>query len=165
MISLVRVDDRLLHGQIICSWVPYLNADSLLVASDEAAADSLSREIISSCGCEGCEVTVRGVSEAVTEVSGPNLGGKRVILIVADLKDAMRVYDGGVRFKALNIGNLHHMDGGRKLSPSVIIDSADEGILERFRSLGVDIDIRSVPTGPAVKYAAKERREESEDVR
>ena len=41
MVILVRVDDRLLHGQIICSWVPYLKADSLIVCSDEAASDKL----------------------------------------------------------------------------------------------------------------------------
>ena len=157
MIILVRVDDRLLHGQIICSWVPYLHADALLVASDEAASDSLTRDIISSCGCEGLDVVVKGVSEMVTDLKSDGLRSRRVILIVADLKDAVRVYDGGVSFKTLNIGNLHHRDNGRELSPSVIINSEDERILERFTALGVEIDIRAVPTGPSSKYAVKDK--------
>jgi len=45
MISMVRVDDRLLHGQILCAWVPHVQADTMIVASDEAAADALAREI------------------------------------------------------------------------------------------------------------------------
>ena len=51
------------------------------------------------------------------------------------LKDALRIYAGGIRFTALNIGNIHH-ENGRRITPYVIVDGADEDILRRFRQMG-----------------------------
>lgn len=150
MLTLVRVDDRLLHGQIICAWVPFVKADSLVVASDEAAGDTLISEIIESCGCKGLNVNVRNVAEAVSCVKGADR--ERVILIVGNLADAMRVYEQGLKFTKLNLGNIHHEERGRKITPSVIVNREDEEILEKFKSLGVSVEIRDVPASSASPY-------------
>lgn len=152
MVILVRVDDRLLHGQIICAWVPFVRADSLLVASDQAAGDSLVSEIIESCGCKGLSVHVKKVDDAVKFLSGAEK--ERIILIVADLADAMRVYEAGLRFTALNLGNIHHEDNGRKITPSIIVNREDEEIIERLSSMGVTVEIRDVPANSSVPFPA-----------
>lgn len=151
MVVLVRVDDRLLHGQIICAWVPFSRADALVVASDEAAKDSLVSEIIASCGHTGLEVYVKTVDEAASYVAGSD-GGARIILIIADLRDAMRVYEDGLKFTSLNLGNIHHDDGGHVITPSVIVNGDDEEIIERFEKLGVAIDIRDIPASRPAPY-------------
>lgn len=150
MLTLVRVDDRLLHGQIICAWVPFVKADSLVVASDEAAGDTLISEIIESCGCKGLNVNVRKIDDAVKCVKRTEKD--RIILIVGNLADAMRVYEQGLRFTTLNLGNIHHEDSGRKITPSVIVNREDEEIIGKFRSLGVSIEIRDVPASSASPY-------------
>lgn len=150
MLTLVRVDDRLLHGQIICAWVPFVKADSLVVASDEAAGDTLISEIIESCGCKGLSVNVRKIDDAVKCVKRTEK--ERIILIVGNLADAMRVYDQGLRFTTLNLGNIHHEDSGRKITPSVIVNREDEEIIGRFKSLGVSIEIRDVPASSSSPY-------------
>lgn len=149
MVILIRVDDRLLHGQIICSWVPFTQAKALLVASDEAAADRLVSDIIAACGDKELNVYVKSVREAVEYVTnGPT--EERIMLVVGDLRDAMRLYDEGMRFSALNLGNIHHE--GRKIAPSIIVDTDDEDILECFEALGVEIEIRDVPKNAPVEY-------------
>ncbi|MBI5468862.1 MAG: PTS sugar transporter subunit IIB [Deltaproteobacteria bacterium] len=150
MLTLVRVDDRLLHGQIICAWVPFVKADSLVVASDEAAGDSLISDIIESCGCKSLSVNVENIDDAVKCVKRSDK--ERVILIVGNLADAMRVYEQGLRFTTLNLGNIHHEDSGRKITPSVIVNREDEEIIGKFRSLGVSIEIRDVPASSASPY-------------
>lgn len=150
MLTLVRVDDRLLHGQIICAWVPFVKADSLVVASDEAAGDTLISEIIESCGCKGLNVNVRKIDDAVKCVKRTEKD--RIILIVGNLADAMRVYEQGLRFTTLNLGNIHHEDSGRKITPSVIVNREDEEIIGKFRSLGVSIEIRDVPASSSSPY-------------
>lgn len=152
MIILVRVDDRLLHGQIICAWVPFIKADSLVVASDEAAGDSLVSEIIESCGCKGLSVHVKKVTDAIDYITKNGSGAERVILIVGDLRDALRIYQEGFRFNSLNLGNIHHEDNGRKITPSVIINSEDEKIIKKLEESGVAIDIRDVPASSSVPY-------------
>ncbi len=147
MLTLVRVDDRLLHGQIICAWVPFVKADSLVVASDEAAGDTLISEIIESCGCKSLSVNVENIDDAVKCVKRTDK--ERVILIVGNLADAMRVYELGLRFSSINIGNIHHEENGRRLTPSVIVNDEDVCIMDRLCSLGVRVEIQDVPaSGP-----------------
>ncbi len=155
MVILVRVDDRLLHGQIICSWVPFTKADSLVVASDEAAADELTSEIMCACGCEGLAVRVEKLTEAAARIGACMSCPERVIMIVSDVRDAMRLYELGMSFDSLNLGNIHHEKDGRRITPSVIVNGEDEEILDRFRHLGVKIDIRDVPTKPPVEYVSR----------
>ncbi|MBI5970067.1 MAG: PTS sugar transporter subunit IIB [Deltaproteobacteria bacterium] len=155
MVILVRVDDRLLHGQIICSWVPFTKADSLVVASDEAAGDELTSEIMCACGCEGLTVRVEKLSEAATRIGLCMSCPDRVIMIVSDVRDAMRLYELGMRFASLNLGNIHHEKNGRTITPSVIVNGEDEKILDRFKLLGVEIDIRDVPTKEPVEYVSR----------
>lgn len=154
MVILVRVDDRLLHGQIICSWVPHIKADALVVASDEAARDSLVSEIISSCGHKGLSVCVKSIKDAVAHVNSGECG-VRVILIVGGLLDAMAVYEEGFRFETLNLGNIHHEEDGREVTPSIIINREDEEIIRRFESLGVRMDIRDVPASAPARHGAR----------
>lgn len=155
MISLVRVDDRLLHGQIICAWVPHVEANALIVASDEVASNGLVREIMGACACEELKVTVLKVDDAVEKIKKDGDNHDRVILVFGSLADAMRFYEHGVKFMALNIGNIHHVEHGRKIAPSVIVDEQDEDIMERFVALGVAIDIRDVPASASVRFCAQ----------
>ena len=142
MVTFIRVDDRLLHGQIICSWVPFTQAQALMVASDEAAADRLVSDIIAACGNRELHVYVKTVRDAV-EYAANGPAEERIMLVVGDLRDAMRLYDEGMRFTSINLGNIHHE--GRRITPSIIVDTGDEDIMERFEALGVEIEIRDVP--------------------
>jgi PTS system mannose-specific IIB component len=153
MVTLVRVDDRLLHGQVICAWVPHMRADVLLIASDEAAGDALAAEIIASCGYKGLNVKVKGVEEAASYAGGPEACAARVMLIVGDLRDAIRLYEQGLRFERLNIGNVHH-ENGRTITPYAVLDRADEGIIERLKGLGVEIEFRDVPASEPAPYVS-----------
>lgn len=151
MVILIRVDDRLLHGQIICSWVPFIKADSLVVASDEAASDSLVSEIISACGCSELSVRVKSVADTVAYLKGGG-ASERVMLVVGELRDAMRLYELGMRFSSINLGNIHHEDDGRAITPSIIVNGEDEAVLRRLRDLGVSIEIRDIPKNESKEY-------------
>lgn len=152
MVSFVRVDDRLLHGQIICAWVPFMKADMLIVASDEAASDTLVSDIISSCGYKGLGVQVKSLKDAVDYLAG-TAPDEKVILILGDLADAMRVYDLGLRFSSINLGNIHHEANGRRMTPSVIVNDEDISILDRLCSLGIKVEIQDVPASAPREYS------------
>ncbi len=152
MILLVRIDDRLLHGQVMTAWVPYLKADSLLVASDEAYNNSLMRDFITSLGHKGLRVTVKRIKDVCMDLKAGSVDDERLIIILSNIEDAMKIYEAGVRFSSLNLGNIHHEIDGRRLSPSVIINRDDERILQRLRAMGVSIEIRDLPTRAAVPF-------------
>lgn len=152
MIQLVRVDDRLLHGQTLYAWVPFLKADAVVIASDDLDRDAVLRAVRYVLTGMELRVIVKNVDDAVKEIHTEGLADSRVMLVVSDLRDAMRLYKGQVTFRSLNIGNIHHMARGRKVSRSVILNSQDEEIIEEFERLGVAIDIREIPTSSPVPY-------------
>lgn len=150
----VRIDDRLLHGQVLEAWVPYLIAHSVLVASDEIAGAGLQSALIKACHIKDVDVTVMGVEEALKVIVSDGRTHMTMLVIVGSLTDAMRLYEGGARFDSLNIGNVHHRGGGRVVTPSVELDSEDEDIIKRLRSAGVEVEIRTLPSRPSVRYDA-----------
>ena len=156
MILLVRVDDRLLHGQVLAAWAPFVKAEMLVIASDEAASDNLLKGALKSeAGGDGLSVVIESVSDAAKDTERGAFEKSRVMFIVTSLKDAMRLYEEGFRFSSLNIGNVHHKTNGRVITRSVILDDEDERVIERFEGMGVSIDIRDIPTRPAVPYARR----------
>lgn len=148
----LRVDDRLIHGQTMCAWVPYVDATSLVVASDDVAADKVKSSIMTSCCCDEIDVCVKSVDELLDDPNKECLQGERVLLIVGDIKDAMRLYEGGVKFETLNIGNLHYKEETKQVSRTVSFDKEDEAIISDLSGAGVNIDIREVPDSEPVEF-------------
>ena len=142
-----RVDDRLIHGQTLYSWIPYLEADSVLVISDNVDGEVIKRCVDVCETCADVTVAVKGTEEAAEALLSGEVTGDSLMVVVEELAVALKLYRDGVTFDSLNLGNIHHSGGGgRKLSESVIVDSDDERCLEEFRALGVSIDIRDVPS-------------------
>lgn len=144
-----RVDDRLIHGQTLYSWIPYLEADSVLVISDKVDGEAIKRCVEVCETCENVAVAVKGTEDAAGALLSGEVTGDSLMVVVEDLAVAVKLYRDGVTFDSLNLGNIHHSGGGgggRKLSESVIVDSEDERCLEELSALGVSIDIRDVPS-------------------
>ncbi len=116
MIVLVRVDDRLVHGQVMEGWVPYFKADSIIVASDEVASSSFQRQAIESCSHGNLVVKVAEAKDAIHDICDGRYDTCRVIVLVSGLRDAMRLYEGGLPFTSINIGNLHHLGDARMIT-------------------------------------------------
>ncbi|MBI5683176.1 MAG: PTS sugar transporter subunit IIB [Deltaproteobacteria bacterium] len=150
-IVLVRVDDRLLHGQVMEAWLPFCRATSLIVANDEAAGNPVQKMAIQSCASKGMEIKVRCIDESVSYVKSKDSDKEKIVMIISSLKDAIKLYSSGIRFSSLNIGNIHHNGDGMSLSTSVYIDSEDMDHIMRFQEAGVKIDIRAIPSDKAVK--------------
>jgi len=150
-IVLVRVDDRLLHGQVMEAWVPFCKATCVIVANDSVSLNRTQRIALESCATEEVAIDVKGLREAVEDINSGRLAGERVIVIVANPQDAMRAYSEGLMFTSINIGNIHHNGRCRRVTPSVYLDTADEEILLNFKRLGVEVEIRAVPSDKPVK--------------
>ncbi|WP_272699710.1 PTS sugar transporter subunit IIB [Desulfovibrio sp. Fe33] len=148
--TLVRIDNRLIHGQIIETWLPYTGARTVIVANDELAHDILQQEIMSLAipqAVKSSFITVDEVPEAVTKLSS-NPGEYAAIILFSNCSDARRAFDSGFGFHVLNIGNVHYSPGKRQISPSVALSDEDETCLRHLNRKGVELDFRCVPNDP-----------------
>lgn len=146
----VRIDNRLVHGQVIEAWLPYFGAQTLVVVNDDLAGDSLRQEIMSLAIPQ--EVTIAFVT--IGQAAAASVKGDALILF-ATCADARQAFEGGLAFESLNIGNLHYAPGKKQVCAHVALSADDESCLEFFSRQGVRLDYRCVPGDSAQLRAAR----------
>ena len=124
-VVLARVDDRLIHGQVVVGWVRALNADCLIVANDAVAADPMQRTLLPMAVPPHIKVAIWRVSEASQKVAAESLPGQRAILLFASLADALQFKLGGGPLPTLNIGGIRMAPGRRTVRTAVALGPDD----------------------------------------
>ena len=153
-LALVRVDDRLIHGQIVAVWLKALGADGILVVDDKTAKDEFLREVLELSAPPGVPVEVMTVDEGITRVREATESPKRVFVLLRSPIAALRLHQAGVPFEVLNVGGLGAGPGRRQLYRNI---SAGEQELEAMRELerrGVRVEFRIVPDDRPVSLAS-----------
>lgn len=148
--TLVRIDNRLIHGQIIEAWLPYTGASVVVVANDELSNDYLQQEIMSLAIPQSVTSKFVSIDGLTVEVDAlmADLGPSSVLVLFSSCPDAKRAYDSGFGFESLNIGNVHYCPGKKQISPSVALSGEDESCLKQLSRKGVELDFRCIPNDP-----------------
>lgn len=146
--AFVRVDNRLVHGQIIETWLPFTHARLILVVNDELSADNLRQEIMSLAIPAGVGIVFLAVAELVVYLSRHPLDVEDALVLFSNCRDAQSAYELGFDFANLNLGNLHYAPGKKQVCPHVALSKDDESCLDFFRDREVRIDYRCVPSDP-----------------
>ena len=162
MIALVRVDNRLLHGQVLEAWLPRLSARSVLVADDEAACSPLARAAMTLALPDELPAAVLAVAEVRWEdlAASP----ERVLVLVREVADLERAAAAGLtpeRARTLNVGNVHYAAGRRPITPSVYLSGGEVEVLSRLAARGFAVEVRAVPGEPPLGLDEIERRYKS----
>lgn len=142
---LTRIDNRLIHGQVLETWVPYVHADCIVVANDEIAGSPLKRMMMESSVPSRIRVEIGTVDEMAILFASGTLDSCNVLLLFGTTADALRAYQNGLLYKRLNLGNLHAGAGKTRLCCTVFLDSSDLDTLQQLEGFGVVISARCIP--------------------
>ncbi len=150
MISLVRVDNRLIHGQVVEAWVPKLRANRVVVADNEASQSLLVRAAMGLAVPSPVEVRI----QALSAVDYPALfeDSSRTLLLLREVAGVLAAEDKGLRLTHLNLGNIHYGPGRRKVSASVFLSKEELEQLKTLSERGVKVEARGVPTDAPVEF-------------
>jgi len=150
VISLVRVDNRLIHGQVVEAWLPKLRANRMVVADDEAYHSSLVRAAMGLAVPPAVEVRI----QPLNEVDYPALfeDPSRTLLLIRDVAGILAALAKGLQLTHLNLGNIHYGLGRRKVSASVFLSKEELNQLEVLFKRGVKVEARGVPTDAPVEF-------------
>lgn len=148
-IVLTRIDNRLIHGQVLETWLPYVHADCLVVANDEIAASPLKRMMMEASVPSRVRVEIGTIAEVVDMFSCDQFDKCRVLLLFATTSDSLVALRGGLNYERLNLGNLHAGEGKTQFSCTVFLAPEDIANLEQIDEAGVDISARCIPADTA----------------
>ncbi|HEX8908675.1 MAG TPA: PTS sugar transporter subunit IIB [Anaeromyxobacteraceae bacterium] len=162
MITLLRVDNRLLHGQILEAWAPRLRARRVVVADDDAASSPLAQAAMTLCLPPELPVEIRRLAAVdwVALAASP----EPILVLVREVAALARAVEGGLTpalAPRLNLGNVHYAPGRHPVTPSVYLSADEVRALRQLSERGFEIEARAVPSDPPVgagaladKYAA-----------
>lgn len=141
-----RVDNRLVHGQIIAAWIPYLRLERLVVASDSVPDNALQLKMFRMAVPPNLEFNAFTLKDAARWLTLRRFGNARTLVLMETPEDALRLFNFGHPFSDLNIGNIHYADDRRRITNAVYLGPGHLSVLGRLQNCGVDIEICSVPT-------------------
>lgn len=145
MIKMIRVDYRLLHGQVAFSWTQMLGADALLLISDTLKNDPLRLQTLSLAKPEGTKVVVKDSNEAIKILKSGITDKYKLFIICETLEIAAKVAE-ELNIKSINVGNIAFAQDRKQVSKSVFLDDKDIGILKKLIQDNFDVYIQMVPT-------------------
>jgi mannose/fructose/N-acetylgalactosamine-specific phosphotransferase system component IIB len=148
-ITLVRVDNRLIHGQILEAWLPFTQASCIMVVNDEVADDFFRETVIRMAVPRDIEVIVSGVQDFARDFTYATGQGKKAIVLFSTIADACIAFSAGFKFNKLNLGNVHHEHGeGEKIrcSSCIFLDNNDiQCVLNLMDADGVRVELQRIP--------------------
>ncbi len=147
-IVLTRIDNRLIHGQVATQWATSIGANLLLVANDEVAEDKLRQGLMNMAAPASCQTRYFSIQKTI-EIIGKAAPRQMIFIICENPQDVLRLVEGGVPIKKVNIGNMHMSDGKRQVATCVAVDDNDVAAFKKLQELGVELEIRRVPQYPA----------------
>ncbi len=143
---LARIDDRLVHGQVVHGWGRALAPTLLVIVSDSLRAQPERADLFLFAVPEGARGQVVTVAEALAPSFRLEVERERTILLFAGLDDALRLVEGGFPLPELNLGGLHHAPGRREILPYVFLDGADQDCLRALLKHGINVYAQDLPS-------------------
>lgn len=145
MIKMIRVDYRLLHGQVAVSWTGTLGADALLLVSDTLKNDKLRLQMLALAKPSGVKVVVKDTKEAINVIKSGKTDRYSLFIICETVEIAAKLAR-EFNIKSVNLGNISFAEGKQKISKSIYINEEEKQTIEELIDEGVDVFIQMVPT-------------------
>lgn len=145
-IVLTRIDNRLIHGQVLEAWVPTVNANCILVANDDVAANAFQKLLMEASVPSGLKVVIGRIDEVSVMFRRGDLKDYRVLLLFANSQDALEGRKQGIEFSELNLGNMHAGEGKLRLCCTISLTPGDIENLQSLEDEGVKILSQCIPS-------------------
>lgn len=159
MILLVRVDNRLIHGQILETWVPKLGAREVVVADDDAAASPLARAALTLCVPPDLPVRI----EPLGAIHWAEIAASKVptLVIVREVEGLAHARASGLTpamAPLVNLGNVHFAPDRRSVTASLFLSRGELDALRALERVGFLVEARPIPAESPLALDEVERR-------
>ncbi len=148
-INVARIDDRLIHGQVITTWVKNYDIEQVLVINNKVANDKVQQSVLTMSAPPGLKVLVFGVQEFI-EILKKTTIKKRTMLLFTNSIDVDALVDGGLPLEKLNVGGMRMQDGRHQLSRAVSVTPEEEQAFRNLIAKNVVVEVQMVPKDPIV---------------
>ncbi|MBV71845.1 MAG: hypothetical protein CMH52_10990 [Myxococcales bacterium] len=140
-----RIDNRLVHGQIISTWMPHLRIRHFVIANDAVPENSLRMTMFRMAIPTEHDFTALSIKNAAPFLNAHRNSTESMLVLLESISDAEALFDAGHPFPSLNIGNIHHASGKDQITNAVFLNHNEQTKLRSLLDRGVSINIQTLP--------------------
>lgn len=145
-----RIDDRLIHGQVVVGWGQPLDIEFIVLVDDQVAASDWEQDLYRMGVPPEMELFFEDVASALARLGSYVSDPRRGILLTGDITTMQRLIDGGAGISAVNLGGIHHRAGRAQLLRYVFLTADEAEALRAMAASGVTVTAQDVPTARAL---------------
>ena len=152
-LDLVRIDDRLIHGQVVVGWGTYLNTNRIILCSDPIADSKLESDMYMSAKETvpyPLTISVYTQKQTIQELCNNTEDSEKIILLVETPKELLQLINSGLKIDKINVGGMHYSDGKRQLTPYIYVDDDDIFSFKQISRMGIKLEGKDVPSGKSI---------------
>ena len=145
-IKLIRIDDRLIHGQVAITWAKDTRISRIIVVSDEVAANPIQKALLSQAAPPDVKANVVTLDKLIEVYFHPIFMNVKVMLLFTNPSDVVTAYKNGVYFNTVNIGGMKFTDGKQMVTHFISVDQTDIDAFKTLDKQDIELEIRKVPS-------------------
>ena len=158
MIKLLRIDERLIHGQVANQWARQLNVNAIVVANDAAANNDLVKASLKMAAPQGMKVVIKTVDDAIKTLNDPRAAGLSIFVVLDNPNDILKIVENFKGIPYVNVGNFGRVGfdkANRKEYTSCLYANDEEvEIFKKIMATGVECECRILTTDMKVSLAS-----------
>ena len=155
MISLIRIDDRLIHAQVVIGWGRILHPDRILIADDDVAGSEWEQSLYAAATPPEIKVSILALEETVRQLKGGVFDREKLIILVGHPRSVLALIDLGLEIDTINVGGLHYAKGKEKVLDHLYLDEGERSALRELVKRGVTLEARALPESEPVILNSK----------
>jgi len=145
MIALFRIDDRLVHAQVVVGWGRRFRPDRIIVADDEVASSEFETGLYTTAAEPDFKVSVMPEREAAERIGSGVFDSEECFLLVRGPAQALGLIDAGLGVEEINVGGLHYREGRERITENVWADPEERSVLREIVKKGITLEARALP--------------------
>ena len=145
-ISHVRIDDRLIHGQVVATWVSFTGTNTICIVDDKTAKDSFQAQLMKAVAPRGLEIRVVDLATAKAEFDEWVASPRHIMVLARVPETLLSMVEGGAAIRSINIGGMGFATGKRSLYQNISASEEERATLRRLMELGVEMYCQMLST-------------------
>jgi PTS system mannose-specific IIB component/fructoselysine and glucoselysine-specific PTS system IIB component len=150
-IVLCRIDDRLIHGQVVIGWGRAMGIDRIILVDDQVAASDWEQELYRMAVSPDIEVLFVTVADAASRMADWQASDKRGLMLTGDVETMVTLRTSNPQVvRRINVGGVHHRPGRRERLPFLYLTDQELLALQSLETDGAVVTAQDLPTTPPV---------------
>lgn len=145
MIVNVRVDHRLLHGQVAMAWNQMLGSDCILIANDDVPNDEIRKMSIKLAKPHNTKLVIKNMAESVKALTSGVTEKYRLFIVVETVQDVYKLAKESGLIQSITLGGVKSRENTTQIAKAVFVTPQESSMLKELMTAGVEIEIRQVP--------------------